>query len=456
MDMRRAWLVALISIASVAPLAAQTRVAIPQANPDASTNGSFGRTPTSVSIGGQAAPWRTASNPTPISTTPITPPTATPGSVTPIAPTTPVGAPAAMSPTNTGVAPIEPLKPINRTPRPTVAKVTPGTAVLPNEQGQVWREYDLTQYTSRVSSTQRPEQALVDWILRETGYEAWHGEPLGILSANAKTLRVYHTPEMQATVADVVDRFVNSEAATIGFSFRLATLASPNWRIQAQNLLHPVTVQSPGIQAWLLQKEEAALLLAELRKRMDYREHSAPQLIVNNGQSAAVAVGQAKSYVRNLIARPGTAAGYDTDVAQFNEGFNLEIHPLLSVDGRAIDAVVKCNVDQLERLIPVMLDVPAPMAPRQRLKIDVPQISQLRMHERFRWPADQVLIIGMGMVAPPTPTEPGALMASLPLVSQPARADLLVFIESRGRLSSAAAAATTASPIDARKFGGRY
>ncbi len=454
MNLRRASMAAWICFASVSTLAAQTRVAIPQSSPDASTNGSFGRAPTAVSVGGPTTPWRTASNPTPLSTTPIAPAAA--GSVSPIAPISPVGSSAAPAATPNELAPIEPLKSINRTPRPSGTKVTQGTAVLPNEQGQVWREYDLTPYTHRVSSTQRPEQALVDWILRETGYEAWHGEPLGILSANAKTLRVYHTPEMQATVADVVDRFVSSEAASIGFSFRLATLASPNWRIQAQNLLHPVAVQSPGIQAWLLQKEEAALLLAELRKRTDYREHSAPQLIVNNGQSAAVAVGQAKSYVRNLLARPGTAGGYETDVAQFNEGFNLELHPLLSVDGRTIDAVVKCNVDQLERLIPVLLDAPSPLAPRQRLKIDVPQISQLRMHERFRWPADQVLIIGMGMVAPPTPTEPGALLASLPLVSQAARADLLVFIESRGLISASASSATTASPGEARKFGGRY
>ena len=96
-------------------------------------------------------------------------------------------------------------------------------ARLPNQQGQVWREYDISPYTARVTTTKRPEQAIVDWILRETGYEVWHSEPLGILSATPRTLRVYHTPEMQALVAEVVDRFVASEAENQTFSLRVMT-----------------------------------------------------------------------------------------------------------------------------------------------------------------------------------------------------------------------------------------
>ena len=97
----------------------------------------------------------------------------------------------------------------------TRARVTKGSGALPQDQGQVWREYDIRPYTLRVTTTARPEQAIVDWILRETGYEAWHSDPVGLLSANRETLRVYHTPEMQAIVADIVDRFVNSAAERV-------------------------------------------------------------------------------------------------------------------------------------------------------------------------------------------------------------------------------------------------
>ena len=70
-------------------------------------------------------------------------------------------------------------------PRRPIARVTSGSGSLPNQHGQIWREYDISPYTARVTTTKRPEQAIVDWILRETGYEVWHREPLGILSAHA-------------------------------------------------------------------------------------------------------------------------------------------------------------------------------------------------------------------------------------------------------------------------------
>ena len=55
-------------------------------------------------------------------------------------------------------------------------KVTSGLKELPNGAGQVWRDYDLTPYTSRVTTTAKPEQAIIDWILRETGTDVWFGE----------------------------------------------------------------------------------------------------------------------------------------------------------------------------------------------------------------------------------------------------------------------------------------
>ena len=79
--------------------------------------------------------------------------------------------------------------------------------VLPNEHGQVWRRYDIRGYTSRVNGTDKPQQAIVDWILRETGRDVWFSEPLGFLSASRNTIRVYHTPAMQDTVSKIVERF---------------------------------------------------------------------------------------------------------------------------------------------------------------------------------------------------------------------------------------------------------
>ncbi len=331
-----------------------------------------------------------------------------------------------------------------------------GPATLPNEHGQIWREYDIGPYTMRVTNTNRPEQAVVDWILRETGYEAWHGEPLAILSATKRTLRVYHTPEMHERVAGLVDRFVRTEGQTWHFSLRVVTVDSPGWRARAQGMLRPVAVQTPGVQCWLLAREDAAMLLADLRRRSDFREHSTPHLTVNNGQSTVVASTRAQSYVRNVQLKPNAWPGFESDMGQVDEGFSLEFSPLLSADGQIIDATVKCHVDQVEKMVPVMLDVPTPVAPRQRAKIEVPQMAHYRFHERFRWPADQVLLLGLGVVALPIPADNRGPVPGLPLPipTGPPRADLLVFLE--GRPSAAGGGAPQTLVRDPAAYAPRY
>jgi hypothetical protein len=322
-------------------------------------------------------------------------------------------------------------------PASRIAKVSTGSGALANEQGQLYREYDISPYTLRVTSTRRPEQAIVDWILRETGYEAWHSEPLAILSATPRKLRVYHTPAVQAVVADIVDRFVNSEAETQAFSLRVVTVDSPNWRSRAQRLLVSIPVQTPGVQAWQLEKEAAALLVADLRRRSDYREQSSPYLMVSNGQSAIVSAMRGKNYIRNIRPRPETWPGFEPETAVIDEGFSLEFNPLLSLDGRMIDAALKCEINQVERLIPVTLNVPTVAAPRQSTKMEVPQVCHFRFHERFRWPAEQVLLVSLGVVAVPVPSDSKPLIpgVSLSLGNSPPRAELLVFVEGKGKVA---------------------
>ena len=40
-------------------------------------------------------------------------------------------------------------------------KVNKGTGTLPNDHGQVWREYDIAPYTLRVRNVAKPEQAII-------------------------------------------------------------------------------------------------------------------------------------------------------------------------------------------------------------------------------------------------------------------------------------------------------
>ncbi len=340
-----------------------------------------------------------------------------------------------------------------------VVRISHGNGDLPNDDGQVWREYDISPYTVRVTTTKRPEQAVVDWILSETGYEAWHGEQVALLSATPRTLRVYHTPEMQQVVAKLVDRFVFSEAETCTFSLRMVTLDHPNWRAKAQRLLQSVAIQAPGANAWVIQKEDAALLLADLRRRSDYREHSSPHLMVNSGQSTVVSALRTRSYLRDVVPKPNVWPGFEARPGQIDEGFSLEFSPLLSTDRKMSEAMIQCNIDQIEKMVPVMLDVPAIATQRQRTRIEVPQMTHFRFREKFRWPVGQVLLVSMGMVALPVPVDAKAKTLvpgiPLPMTRSPPRADLLVFVEAKGNTELDPRVART--PKDqAKSYRGRY
>ncbi|MCA9229814.1 MAG: hypothetical protein KDA57_04125 [Planctomycetales bacterium] len=343
--------------------------------------------------------------------------------------------------------------------RATRAQVTKGSGTLPNEHGQVWREYDISPYSLRIQNSSHPEQGIVDWILRETGYEAWHSTPVGLLSADERVLRVYHTPQMQAVVADIVDRFVNSLAENHGFGLRIITIQNPNWRTRALPLMTPIPVQSPGVQGWMMAKEDAALLMADLKRRTDYREHNPPHQMVRNGESLVVSSMKARSYTKGIVRTDQTWPGYQPELGQLDEGFSLEFSPLLALDTKTVDAVVKVRLAQVEKMLSVKLEVPSTIAPNQRAECQVPQMTMVQLHERFRWPTDQVLLLSMGVVATPGPSKPNLLTDALPLPKNPPRADALLFVESRGpvtaNLPSGASPTLTTSRID-QTYHGRY
>lgn len=340
-----------------------------------------------------------------------------------------------------------------------ITLVSNGSGELPNEAGQVWREYDIRPYTAKVTGTERPQQAVIDWILRETGTEVWFTEPFGILNATRDTLRVYHTPEMQSLVLDIVDRFVKSQAEPQALSLRLVTVSSPNWRSTALPLLQPIDVRATGVDAWLLSKENAALLVGQLRKRADFREHNSPNLVIHNGQSQSISRLTPKNYVRTVRMKPNVWPGHELMMGQLQEGFSLQLSPLMSLDGDTIDAVVQCNVDQIEKLVPVSVDVPTVGGGAQRVQIQVPQIVSWRLHERFRWPANKVLLLSVGVVAAPTPEKVNALGIPIPLPSlsmSPGRADALLFVENKGKASQTLMQAQRNSRDGNPSYNGRY
>ncbi len=165
-------------------------------------------------------------------------------------------------------------------------------------------------------------------------------------------MSVYHTPEMQQIVADVIGRFVNGTQDPHVLGLRVVAVDNPNWRSSFISRLRPISVQSTGIDAWLLSKEDAALLLAELRGARTFannRHRIWCTLTVSPRPSRtcdrACTCGP---IARECRTTPGWAMTWIE--ARFRKDFRCRSVRLLSQDERTIDAVLKCNVDQVEKL----------------------------------------------------------------------------------------------------------
>lgn len=332
-----------------------------------------------------------------------------------------------------------------------LGQVTAG-GKLPRTAGQEHRVYDLRPYTGYLTQHDHPEQAIVDWIVRETGTDVWFSEPFGFMNADRDTLSVYHTNEMHQVIAGVVDRFVAGEKDPQILHLRVMTVGSPGWRSRAHMLMQHVSVDSPGVQAWLLSKENAAMVLNQLRMRSDTRQVQDLNLQIYNGQTEELASTRGRNYVRNVRPSPAGWPPYEPETGEVQEGYRLQISPLLSTDGRVLDCMIKADIDQVDRLNSVDLELPLPNNQIYRARIDVPQVVSWRLHERFRWPSDMVLLLSCGVVASPerAPSPIPLLNMNVLTGTTAGRADALLFIQFRGRASGNLPASTRTPQVAAQ------
>ena len=222
---------------------------------------------------------------------------------------------------------------------------------------------------------------------------------------------------------------------------RGAEAALPAQALQGRNSLGVVS------------RENAAVLYEQLKARGDFREHSTPQTQVQNGQSQTLARTQPRTYSRSVQVK-NAFPFYDLIPGKVDEGYSLTISPLMSLDGKSVEAAIECQVDQVEKLLPVSIDIPIGKQ-STRAQVQVPQMVSWRLSERFRWPADQVLLLSCGVVANPA----GAAGPLAPLLSPiggaTSRADALLLVEHRGAASDSgssngvAAASPAPAPVTA-------
>jgi len=299
-------------------------------------------------------------------------------------------------------------------------------AQMPSNSGQVWKAHDLTPFTSRAGPGS--ERHVVDWVLQETGYSTWHGAIPASLSATPEAVSCYHVPEMQARVAEVVGRFTGAAAVPHRFSLQVFGVGSPAWRGDVRPVLRPIPAATPGVQAWILSREDAAVVLGRLRSRADCQELPTGAVLAANGIPAVLSGGRTLPYPQDVAARPEAWPGWHVQTAACGEGFAIDVHPLLSLDGSAVEAVLRCRIDQVERLAPVALA--SPSGDPGGVRVAVPQVAAVRVGERFRWPATHTLLVSLGLVPWPVPAQN---VATVGLLGDTKRRDVIVVVEPRLR-----------------------
>ncbi len=317
------------------------------------------------------------------------------------------------------------------------ADATGGFAANFARSGQVWREYSLVPYAGRLASVARPEQAVVDWVLRRTGPETWHGEDVAVLSATRARLRVFHRPDVQSQVAEIVDRFTRPVQSQVSMRIQIVTCADLNWRSGLVHLLKPAALGDDGQQAWLLPPEDASLLRDRVRRDGNSATLAQQHILANNGQPATIETGRTVNYISGLKLESGHYLAYQPVLTKLNDGATLTLAPLWTSDGSGVDAYVRLTTRSVEKLHYAQSAAPLSTG-NQNTVVQVPEVSATRFENKLRWPQSDVLVISAGVQPRPVESRRGTFSFSSP------PAELLILAELDPPLAARPAARRTA------------
>jgi hypothetical protein len=299
--------------------------------------------------------------------------------------------------------------------------------------GQVWREYDITPFTVRRATERRPGQPIVDYILRQTGPELWHGDEPASLSATRAKLRVYHAPEVQQQVAEFVERFVRPPQRQVSLRLHVVSTTELNWRTGVMPALSPVLQGPQGQHVWLLAPEDASLVRQKVRSDRLSRGLYSEGLVIENGVEAVVETSQPVNYIQGIDLVPSGTAGYQPIIGRLSDGVRLTLTPLWTLDGRALDLDLGVTTAVVQNLHAAAAAAPLTSG-SQMVTVQVPETTSSHLRELVRWPVDKTLLLSAGVQRGlGGPKRSARLMSAL---TPPA--ELLIFAEVTPPLSASA------------------
>lgn len=285
--------------------------------------------------------------------------------------------------------------------------------------GQEWREYDISAYSAKFPPSASAESAVREWILRETGRDAWLGMEVTSLAITPERVRIYHNAQVQDRVAEVLGRFINYNPGRFNCRVKVWNVTDIKWRTKFGQGLQSVGHEEPGREAWAIRTDEANKLIAELGRPRRAKTLAHPQFTVVNGQPATVHWAKEEAgYVKSTAAKYDghTGTGFEQEVEATDDGVTVRFSPLIAADASSIDVDVSVSA---RKLAGKEHTGGLPLFTKHR--VEVSEVPAERYADRIRLPTGKHLLVSVGIV-PSFDGKKG-------LLGRHKKAELLVLIE---------------------------
>lgn len=295
------------------------------------------------------------------------------------------------------------------------------------QPGHDWSEFDISRYTELAHAENSPQTAIIEWVMRRTGQDVWHGDKVAVLCASRTRLLAYHNAKVREQVAEMVQRFTRATADQMRLRVRLVVAADPSWRrYVVYSQLNPIKSGPQGQQVWTARVQDAAFILAQMQINQSFRVLYDKTVPLVNGQTHTVKSYVTRDYVAGIQRAGGAGVGFQGGTGQLEEEVVLRLSPLLTYEGDALEAAVDLQTNTVRALHRTRVLAPREVGPAE-MTIDVPEVSETRLHKAFGgWPLNQTLLISAGV-------QPGILQAKSGLWNSlrlpPGNTELLAFVD---------------------------
>jgi len=264
----------------------------------------------------------------------------------------------------------------------------------PGVGGQVWTEFEITEYTSRFSAADKPEDGVKHWLLKATG-DVWSNVELACLSVSAERVKIYHNPDVQKKAAATLGRFLHFSPGMFRCRLRLLSTRDGDWRTGFAQYLEPLPVAEAGRGAWRIPSNAVEQFARGVAAGVGDALLIDQRFGAPNGQLTAIEATEPKDVA--------PTSGRTASPTRVDDGLVVRIRPLIA-DGAAVDL----DVQIVGKRVVEPSAIEGSRETNEPLEVLVHSVETLQRIGR-----DQALVISLGR-GPNYDKRPGLLKARRP------------------------------------------